>query len=116
MTKTKLPLDANGEEMPVLSFKKDGGTVVNIAAGSTVSGTDFDDNTQVITIIPTINCFFNLGVDSGASADTTTSHYWLANMPLDIDLGGSGKTRFKRIAVISADGVSTGKLYISERV
>lgn len=111
---TIMPRDKNSNPIPVLSFKEtDGAHQVNITSSSNRNTTAFNSECYVITIVATVNCFIEQGMDNTVTS-STSRHYIPSGIPFDIEIGGGKVDHRPYLAVIRA-GSTDGTLYISER-
>lgn len=102
-----LPLDDNGQPMPILGFRFRGCQTIELGETSTRNTTPIAAETRVVTIAATANCRFEVG-DETVTADAESSPFLLANSYVDIPLAPGER----HIAFI-ADG--SGDAYVIER-
>jgi hypothetical protein len=103
-----LPLDDNGQPMPILGFRFRGCQKVALSETSTRNATPIAAETRVVTIAATGNCRFEVG-DAAVTADANSSPFLLANSYIDIPLTPAERY----VAFIANDG--DGAAYIIER-
>ena len=111
---TKMPIDGAGNAIPVLGLKPstEGGTQ-NLAIGSSSETSDtFSEDTLVITIFATSDCFIELGNEEVEA--TTGSHFLSSGKYFDLAINDRANFKFTHLAVLQAS--AGGTLYISERV
>ena len=104
-----LPLDDNGQPIPILGFRFRGCQKVALGGTSARNATPIAAATRVVTIAATGNCRFEVG-GATVTADANASPVLLANSYMDIPLTDSERY----IAFIAEDG-ATGDAYIIER-
>jgi hypothetical protein len=97
--------DTGGAIIPLLGYNTSGSRTVAFN-NITASSTSFGVYTDVITITPSTSCFIQFS--SSNVAANTSSHYFVGGLPYDIVL--------KESNTLSVLGVTSGTLYISERI
>lgn len=115
MAKTRMPRDDNSQSIPVLRFRTGGGQQMGINPSSSALSTQLPEGTRVITLLCSVNSYFETGDDS-IHANSVSSHYIPAGIPYDIALGTdlSDTTNYHRYVSVLTTGDS-GTAYISER-
>jgi hypothetical protein len=113
MGKTRMPRDDNNHSIPVLRFRTGGAQQASINSSSASSIT-LPGGTRVITLICSVNAYFETGVEGVVA--TSASHYIPAGLPFDMALGSdlSDTDGYHSNISIIADSTS-GVAYISER-
>lgn len=104
---SKQPRDDANYPIPVLSYLRNGGWVVNMNTSIQEIG-PFANATRVISVYATDDCLFEIG------QSTTLSHFLPAAFYLDFSLG-SEQNSSNNSKYITVQGAS-GSFYVSERV
>ena len=113
MGKTRMPRDDNNHSIPVLRFRTGGAQQASISSAG-ASSFSIPAGTRVITLICSVNAYFESGLDGVAA--TSASHYIPAGLPFDMALGSDLSDTDGYHNTISVIAVSTsGTAYISER-
>ena len=114
MAKTRMPRDDNSQSIPVLRFRTGGAQHLNISSGAATLSAQFPAGTRVITLICTVDSYFDTG---GSSVSASSgSHFIPAGVPFDMALGSDLSTidsYHTHISVIATSG--SGVAHISER-
>jgi hypothetical protein len=115
MAKTRMPRDDNSQSIPLLRFRGGGGAQhLSINASTATLSAVFPAGTRVITLVCTVDSFFETGRESVVAS--ASSHFIPAGVPYDMALGAdlsSIDAYHNYISVISVTG--TGVAHISER-
>ncbi len=80
-----LPVDDNGNPIQVLGFSRLGTTKLAVAGSSVRTGEPLPANVQLITLIATGACRFEVG-DSGVTADASASPFLYPGIYVDVPL------------------------------
>lgn len=111
---TLLPKDADNNIIPALRMRDSGAHSIAISSSAARNSVAFDEETKVISIYATVDCYLKFGDDSVTA--TPSDHFFPANTYYDVAItGGSGKGPHN--AYLSAIRVAEdGTIYVSEKV
>ena len=108
---TKLPVDENGEPIPVLPLLDSLAHKITSTGTAAKNTNAFDSKTRAITVYPTVDCFVRQSKDGTAA--TTSDHFLPGGQVRDLGVGGGPMPHRPYISVVPVSG--TVDLYVSER-
>ena len=111
---TYLPLDLDGNTIPVLKLKQSGAHAINISDTAARNITGFDNDTRVVSVFSTVPVYLAFGETTSVTANSS-DHFFPANTYYDIAIGGEKTSHLKYLSAIAVDSSDTGSLFISEK-